>query len=67
MSTAGDGIGSYRRAVERNHQKQKTLASRKRWRAEEIADGIVQCMTNDWTEDGPNQSVKLTDAGFAEV
>ncbi|WP_131800282.1 hypothetical protein [Methylobacterium indicum] len=35
--------------------------------SDDIADGLEYAYSQGWVEDGPNDSVRLTDAGFAAM
>ncbi len=37
------------------------------WRINDVADGLDYGLKAGWFEGGPNNSVKLTDAGFAAI
>jgi hypothetical protein len=37
------------------------------WRPADIADGIDLAADRGWVEQGPNNSIRVTDAGFAAV
>ena len=43
------------------------VALEKRWRSDEVAEGIKEGYDRGWFEDGPNGSVRLTKAGFSEL
>ena len=43
------------------------VAVNRNWRMEDIRDGLEWGLTNGWFEEENNDSIKLTDVGFAEM
>lgn len=44
-----------------------TFAPRRGWNAQDLLEGLEHGKTLGWFEDGPNESTRLTQAGFAAI
>ena len=43
------------------------IAAQRNWRIQDVSEGIERCADLGWFEQGPNNSIRLTEAGFAAI